>query len=86
MVFTPRIELGSTLRAMAATLQVFIHAQDVFALATQYGTLISLQDRPCNGLVLLELIVAVYASVELIAAGVFDRDNVEWRVPVRALG
>lgn len=86
MVSASRVEFGSTLRALAATLQVFIHSQNVFALTAQYSAFVPLRNRPCSWFVFLKLIVAAYASVELTAAGVFDRDDVEWRVPVRALG
>jgi hypothetical protein len=86
MVFTSRIECATTLCAATPARQILIDTQHVLTSAAQYGSLAALRNRPYSRRVGLASVVAADAGVEAVAAGMLDGDDVEGRVPMRALG
>jgi len=86
MAFAARVEPSRAPCALTSALQVFINAQQVFALTTHHSALVMLRKEPHGRLMLLESVVAAYTRVELEAARVADCDDVARRVPVCALG
>jgi hypothetical protein len=77
MVFASWIECISTTGAFAVTLHVLVYREHMFASPTKHCSFISSITRPDVRLVCLAGIVAADASVEFVAAKVFNGDNVE---------
>ena len=85
VVFAPRIECATALRAFASAVHVFRNGQDVFALPTKHCVHISLFVGPNPGSVRLACIVTADACVELLATEMLDGDDVKRGMPMRAL-
>jgi hypothetical protein len=86
MIFTPWVERTTALCTATPTRKVFINVQHMLAGTAQYGSLAALRHRPYIRRVGLASVVAADAGVEAATTRVLDGDDVERRVPVRALG
>jgi hypothetical protein len=85
MVFTSWIERTTALCTATPTGKIVINTQHVLAGTAQYGSLAALRHRPYSRRVGLASVVAADAGVEAGTTGVLDGDDIERRVPVRAL-
>jgi hypothetical protein len=85
MVLTSWIERASTCCAFAPALHVLFHRQNMFTVPTQYCSFVSAIPRPHIRFVRLACVVAADASVEFVAAKMFDGNDVERRMPMHTL-
>jgi hypothetical protein len=85
MVLTSWIERASTCCAFAPALHVLFHRQNMFTVPTQYRSFVSAIPRPHIKFVRLACVVAADASVEFVAAEMFDGNDVERRMPMHTL-
>ena len=76
MILTPRVEALPTLSTTAPTIHILFHTEDMLAGATKHRTVAPSTPRPDSRLVSLTRIVAADAGVVLLAAVVFDGDDV----------
>ena len=76
MILTPRVEALPTLSTTAPTVQVFFNTENMLAGAAKHRTIASSTPRPDSRLVSLTRIVAADAGIVLLAAVVFDGDDV----------
>lgn len=86
MILASRIERFATLSTFAPTAHVLLDSQDMLTRPTKHYSFVSLTHRPHIGLVGFTGIMATDAGVELLAAEVLNGDDVQWRVPMSALG
>jgi hypothetical protein len=86
MVLAAGIECASTYYASAPALHVFVHRQYMVAIPAQHRFFVSAIPWPHSRFVCFACVMATDAGVEFVAAEMFDGDDIEWRVPMSALG